>query len=101
MQCPKCGYLGFEASRQCRNCSYDFALAESASPSVSLEDLDRVIGDDRGVAVPEPAAADAFDARDLDALLRQAEPAGVPRPRIPLRGLCGGWLWMGCRRFRD
>jgi uncharacterized RDD family membrane protein YckC len=27
MKCPKCGYIGFEASDRCRNCGYDFALA--------------------------------------------------------------------------
>jgi uncharacterized RDD family membrane protein YckC len=28
MKCPKCGYLGFEAVERCRNCGYDFSLAE-------------------------------------------------------------------------
>ncbi|HMD34690.1 MAG TPA: RDD family protein [Vicinamibacterales bacterium] len=28
MKCPKCGYLGFEAVDRCRNCGYDFSLAE-------------------------------------------------------------------------
>ena len=27
MKCPKCGYIGFEASDRCRNCGYEFALA--------------------------------------------------------------------------
>jgi len=27
MKCPKCGYLGFETSDQCRNCGYDFSLS--------------------------------------------------------------------------
>ncbi|MEP7305585.1 MAG: RDD family protein [Acidobacteriota bacterium] len=28
MKCPKCGYLGFEQVERCRNCGYQFALAE-------------------------------------------------------------------------
>src|SRR5207302_542579 len=31
MKCPKCGYLGFEAVERCRNCGYDFSLAEPAT----------------------------------------------------------------------
>jgi uncharacterized RDD family membrane protein YckC len=29
MKCPKCGYLGFEHLDRCRNCGYDFSLAEA------------------------------------------------------------------------
>jgi uncharacterized RDD family membrane protein YckC len=29
MKCPKCGYLGFEDVERCRNCGYDFSLAQS------------------------------------------------------------------------
>ncbi|HMF97767.1 MAG TPA: RDD family protein [Vicinamibacterales bacterium] len=35
MKCPKCGYLGFEDVRRCRNCGYDFSLT-SASPTPDL-----------------------------------------------------------------
>jgi uncharacterized RDD family membrane protein YckC len=28
MKCPKCGYLGFERVDRCRNCGYDFSLAQ-------------------------------------------------------------------------
>jgi len=28
MKCSKCGYLGFEAGERCRNCGYEFSLAE-------------------------------------------------------------------------
>jgi uncharacterized RDD family membrane protein YckC len=28
MKCPKCGYLGFERSDKCRNCGYEFSLAQ-------------------------------------------------------------------------
>ncbi|MCM3881928.1 MAG: RDD family protein [Vicinamibacterales bacterium] len=62
MKCPKCEYLGFEASDRCRNCGYEFSLdsaapaffdlpieAESAEPVIPVDvrpqlDLDRIIG---------------------------------------------------------
>jgi uncharacterized RDD family membrane protein YckC len=60
MKCPKCGYLGFEATERCRHCGYDFSLAVPADPVAELPlnpreagdsalldlDLDRVIGAD-------------------------------------------------------
>lgn len=36
MKCPTCGYIGFEASDRCRNCGYDFGLANQAPPSPEL-----------------------------------------------------------------
>jgi uncharacterized RDD family membrane protein YckC len=40
MKCPKCGYLGFETTDRCRNCNYDFSLAERppATRELSLRD---------------------------------------------------------------
>ena len=35
MKCPKCGYLGFEATDRCRNCGYDFSLV-AAPPASEL-----------------------------------------------------------------
>jgi uncharacterized RDD family membrane protein YckC len=29
MKCPKCGYLGFESVDRCRNCGYEFSLAQA------------------------------------------------------------------------
>jgi uncharacterized RDD family membrane protein YckC len=34
MKCPKCNYIGFESTDRCRNCGYDFALAETTDPLV-------------------------------------------------------------------
>jgi uncharacterized RDD family membrane protein YckC len=56
MKCPKCGYLGFERVDRCRNCGYDFSLANrvdeeldpelpmrsEANRSESLEDLNLI-----------------------------------------------------------
>ncbi len=36
MKCPTCGYIGFETSDRCRNCGYDFALANQAPPAPEL-----------------------------------------------------------------
>ncbi len=36
MKCPTCGYIGFETSDRCRNCGYDFALANQAPPTPEL-----------------------------------------------------------------
>ena len=30
MKCPKCAYIGFEASDRCKNCGYDFSLVPSS-----------------------------------------------------------------------
>src|SRR5262245_5447097 len=39
MKCPKCGYLGFERVERCRNCGYDFSLAESYDlPEIQIRD---------------------------------------------------------------
>jgi uncharacterized RDD family membrane protein YckC len=39
MKCPKCGYLGFEQVDRCRNCGYEFSLAQSApTPELPLHD---------------------------------------------------------------
>ena len=37
MKCPKCGYIGFETSDRCRNCSYEFALAVREAESSPLD----------------------------------------------------------------
>ena len=39
MKCPKCGYLGFEEVDRCRNCGYEFSLAQGMPLSeLSLHD---------------------------------------------------------------
>ena len=45
MKCPKCGYLGFEQVDRCRNCGYEFRLAESApAPELTLHDRQVPVG---------------------------------------------------------
>jgi uncharacterized RDD family membrane protein YckC len=40
MKCPTCGYIGFEATERCKNCGYDFSLAQAASapPDLALQE---------------------------------------------------------------
>lgn len=35
MRCPKCHYISFESSNRCRNCGYDFSLAEPPAPATA------------------------------------------------------------------
>jgi len=100
MKCPKCDYLGFEASDRCRNCGYEFALARPALADSLLDvslspagaeplipssdaqpfarpplDLDRVIGG-------TPDDLPLFPARPRAPLgVRRATPE-IPRARI-------------------
>jgi uncharacterized RDD family membrane protein YckC len=36
MKCPKCAYIGYDAGDRCRNCGYEFALANPAQPATEL-----------------------------------------------------------------
>lgn len=71
MKCPKCGYLGFEDVDRCRNCGYDFSLAQSiALPELPMRNDvamspidDLALVDQAGPAAP-PSMAAAF--ADLD-----------------------------------
>jgi uncharacterized RDD family membrane protein YckC len=42
MKCPKCSYIGFEDADRCRNCGYEFALADvtPASPDLPMRPRD-------------------------------------------------------------
>ena len=92
MKCPKCGYLGFEDVRRCRNCGYDFSLsAVSSTPDLTirrddntpspLDDLELV---DSAAAPLPPRMIDV--AADVDRALAPhdvpaaAAPRGVARP---------------------
>jgi uncharacterized RDD family membrane protein YckC len=86
MKCPKCGYLGFEDVRRCRNCGYDFSLtSDPAIPDLLIRRDDNTPSplDDLalvdGAIAPQPARmTDALP--DLDRLLGvPAADAAVPR----------------------
>lgn len=81
MKCPKCGYLGFETVDRCRNCGYDFSLAQAVPPSTELPLNDGGPGgaladfdlSPKSTAVRQPADL------DLDRLLG-VEPEPEPSP---------------------
>lgn len=112
MKCPKCGYLGFEASDRCRNCGYEFALAvreadssaiDVSSPPVSdgpLADLmltsaplaserrkatpSRELDLDRIIGAPDPAAdLPLFDAPAAGETPLPSRPPAAARPPLP------------------
>src|SRR5579862_8057438 len=77
MRCPTCHYLSFEPESRCRNCGYDFALAEAEADEESagalsmrpVDDSDAVLADfdlhqappPRPVAVPPASTLSAMD----------------------------------------
>jgi uncharacterized RDD family membrane protein YckC len=108
MKCPKCEYLGFEATERCRNCGYEFALAREVTPAADLP-----LHDTRGAGAAfgdfdlgrtEPREIGDASRVDLDRLIgvsdtspgtgtggaehRFAAPAAVSRPSSapPRRG---------------
>jgi resuscitation-promoting factor RpfA len=94
MKCPKCSYIGFEATDRCRNCGCEFALAAEAPAD---PDLPIASGDDGGplvdlairpdAPVAAPPAAPARPAVDLDRLVGVPEtpaPAATRTPDLPL-----------------
>lgn len=38
MKCPKCGYLGFDSGDRCKNCGYEFSLANQEPPAPAASD---------------------------------------------------------------
>ena len=88
MKCPKCGYLGFERVERCRNCGYDFSLAEVAEvlddPELPLRDEVTQSGrlDDLSLidaAAHEPRASVTAD-------LNRAPALPLPSAELPLFG---------------
>jgi uncharacterized RDD family membrane protein YckC len=99
MKCPKCQYISFDSGDRCRNCGYDFSLAEhdAAPPDVDLpiQNGTEPVGPLTDLSLHDTGNLPLFhgDARDHDAPLvaagaapraplavRRAAPA-VPRPR--------------------
>jgi uncharacterized RDD family membrane protein YckC len=54
MRCPKCHYLSFEPEARCRNCGYDFALAEN---DLVIKPVDEDDGPLQDFDLRAPAAA--------------------------------------------
>jgi uncharacterized RDD family membrane protein YckC len=101
MKCPKCGYLGFEQVDHCRNCGYEFRLAERAlPPELPLHDQPESavnpLGDLSFLKEPVPVGGgSSFSAdfplfgdpiRDDEPLITKASP---PRPPLSVRRATG------------
>ncbi len=72
MKCPKCEYLGFETGDRCKNCGYDFSLAQAASAPREPELMLRE---------PEPPRHDADRwLTQLEARLDNVRPAATGTP---------------------
>jgi len=92
MKCPKCGYLGFEHIERCRNCGYDFSLAQTAPPpeltiraeAVSEADPvdDLALIDAAAVAAPLPPWQLTPDLEK--AMTTLAPPVAPPSSELPL-----------------
>ncbi|MDH4063504.1 MAG: RDD family protein [Acidobacteriota bacterium] len=85
MKCPKCGYLGFEATDRCRNCGYDFSLAappsgadlplRASNPDLSMVDLD--------LREPAPVIDPSIDRAEPRLALVETDAARRVRPSGP------------------
>jgi len=91
MKCPKCEYLGFEASDRCRNCGYEFALSLPATEapfdlSLSSADPEPLIPSSDAQQTPRRTLdLDRVIGDPLDDLpLFESRVAPAPRPRAPL-----------------
>jgi uncharacterized RDD family membrane protein YckC len=86
MKCPKCSYIGFEATERCRNCGYEFALAveEPSSPELALRsgEADGPLTDLALRVTPAasstPRAPGAKPPLDLDRVIGEPSAADLP-----------------------
>lgn len=78
MKCPKCGYLGFEQTERCRNCGYEFSLAQPAALLELSIRTDESSDFERGVELPLFGASLSDD----EPLISRPSP---PRPPLAVR----------------
>jgi uncharacterized RDD family membrane protein YckC len=89
MKCPKCAYIGFEATNRCRNCGYDFSLAVDRPADADLplraDEATAPMGD-FDLDLPTRPAPGARVRRREDPLLdpEAAGPPGASTPDLPL-----------------
>lgn len=77
MKCPKCGYVGFDEGDRCRNCGYEFSLADLTSdeiPGRSKAAAPEIDADEVALLRPPPRPL------DLDRII------GAPEPEPSRRG---------------
>jgi uncharacterized RDD family membrane protein YckC len=76
MKCPKCEYLGFETSDRCRNCGYEFSLAQPAA--ADSFDLSLTLADSEPLIPSPDAQAPSRQPLDLNRII------GAPVDDLPL-----------------
>jgi uncharacterized RDD family membrane protein YckC len=86
MKCPKCQYLSFGNSSRCRNCGYDFSLAENPpDDDLPINPREPPMGPlaDLPLAAPSRTELPLFSGTKEDAPLVNA--AAVPRAPLSVR----------------
>jgi uncharacterized RDD family membrane protein YckC len=92
MKCPKCQYISFDSGDRCRNCGYDFSLADAAETAASsapvdlpIQDGTEPVGPLADLSLNETPALPLFtgNRRDPDAPL--VAPGAAPRAPLAVR----------------
>lgn len=90
MKCPKCGYLGFETGDRCKNCGFDFSLADLGTstprdPAAARAARYRQDGRGPGAGVDRPLAGQPEGTPvDLPLFGGDGRVPLPPPPRAPL-----------------
>lgn len=113
MKCPKCQYISFDSGGRCRNCGYDFSLADDVASldlpmadasavdgplqDFSLQDLDKVLAppapDSAPLVIPSPPPPSPSPTGELPLFKDRAlpddaplvSPGAAPRPPLAVR----------------
>jgi uncharacterized RDD family membrane protein YckC len=86
MKCPKCGYIGFEQTDRCRNCGYDFALAQAAPSDADLSLRNEPAGPFHDFSLRDAAASAETERAGVRRRRPDDEVAGAAGPDLPLFG---------------
>ena len=79
MKCSKCGYLGFESGDRCRNCGYEFSLAESYElPDLPIRPDAAKPDGSRDVALDSPVWRSSVGSMALDARAARRPTSALP-----------------------
>jgi uncharacterized RDD family membrane protein YckC len=86
MKCPKCQYFSFDSGERCRNCGYDFSLAQDLPPAdLPIQDGTEALGPFSDFSLNPTPNLPLFtpDDRDPDAPL--VTPGAAPRAPLAVR----------------
>ena len=89
MRCPKCAYISFDTGERCRNCGYDFSLADEATASLDPPVRDTAEGPLVDLVLPQKSTGDTgridlplFGDQASSDVAPLVQP--TPAPRAPL-----------------